>query len=98
MPALEPSRSRDRIELAITPAVFVGGLMVGLGLAADLGVEFTAGLALVAVLGVILAVLARVARDTRKRVTAGESSYRAFFDHAVEGIFRTTADGHYLAV
>jgi PAS domain S-box-containing protein len=39
-----------------------------------------------------------VAENTRKRVTAGEASYRAFFDHAVEGIFRTTPGGHYLAV
>ena len=42
--------------------------------------------------------LARVAEETRTRVTAGEASYRAFFDHAVDGIFRTTPDGHYLAV
>jgi PAS domain S-box-containing protein len=39
-----------------------------------------------------------VADNTRKRTTAGEASYRAFFDHAVDGIFRTTPDGHYLAV
>ena len=38
------------------------------------------------------------AENTRKRLTAGEASYRAFFDHAVEGIFRTTPEGHYLAV
>ena len=28
----------------------------------------------------------------------GEASYRDFFDHAIEGIFRTTPEGHYLAV
>ena len=39
-----------------------------------------------------------MADNTRRRITAGEASYRAFFDHAVEGIFRTTPDGHYLAV
>jgi PAS domain S-box-containing protein len=98
MPALEPSRARDRTQLAIAPAVFVGGLLIGLGLAADLGIQFVAGIVIVAVLGLILAVLARVSRQTRLRVTAGEASYRAFFDHAVEGIFRTTPDGHYLAV
>jgi PAS domain S-box-containing protein len=27
-----------------------------------------------------------------------EASYRDFFDHAIEGIFRTSHDGHYLAV
>ncbi|HEX2761623.1 MAG TPA: PAS domain-containing sensor histidine kinase [Rhizomicrobium sp.] len=98
MPVLEPSRTRERTGLAVMPAVFIGGLLLGVGLAANLGVQFTAGLVMMAVLGIVLAVLARVARDTRRRVTAGEASYRAFFDHAVEGIFRTTPDGHYLAV
>ena len=31
-------------------------------------------------------------------MAAEEVSYRAFFDHALVGIFRTTADGRYLAV
>jgi PAS domain S-box-containing protein len=78
--------------------VFVAGLVVGLGLVADLGGQFTAGLIILAVLSFALSLLQRVAENTRKRVTAGESSYRAFFDHAVEGIFRTTPGGHYLAV
>ena len=29
-------------------------------------------------------------------MTAAERTHRAFFDHAIEGIFRTTADGRYL--
>ena len=97
-PWLEPSPPGERTQLVVLPAVFVGGLLVGLGMAADLGGEFVAGLVIVAILSCALALLARVARNTRRRVTAGESSYRAFFDHAVEGIFRTTADGHYMAV
>ncbi len=84
--------------LAIAPLVFVGGLLAGLGLAANLGKIFVVGLVLVALLSVMLTLLARTARNTRLRVTAGEASYRAFFDHAVEGIFRTTPDGQYLAV
>ncbi len=32
------------------------------------------------------------------RMTASGASYRAFFEHAVEGIFRTTPDGHSLVV
>ena len=60
--------------------------------------QFIAGLIILAVLCASLALLQRVGENTRKRVTAGEASYRAFFDHAVEGIFRTTPDGHYLAV
>lgn len=84
--------------LAIALAVFVAGVVVGLGLVADLGGQFIAGLIILAVLSAALALLQRVAENTRKRVTAGEASYRAFFDHAVEGIFRTTPEGHYLAV
>jgi len=97
-PALEPSRAADRTMLAVGPLVFVGGLLVGLGLAANLGPIFFVGLVLIILLGSMLTLLARTARNTRMRVTAGEASYRAFFDHAVEGIFRTTPDGQYLAV
>ena len=79
-------------------AALAAGIVIGLGLAAHLGGEFIAGLIIVSILCSALSVLSRVAEDTRKRVTAGEASYRAFFDHAVEGIFRTTPEGHYLAV
>ncbi|HEY2009717.1 MAG TPA: PAS domain-containing sensor histidine kinase [Rhizomicrobium sp.] len=84
--------------LATALAVFVAGIVVGLGLVANLGGQFIAGLIILAALCAALALLQRVAENTRKRVTAGEVSYRAFFDHAVEGIFRTTPEGHYLAV
>jgi PAS domain S-box-containing protein len=84
--------------LAAALAVFVAGLVVGLGLVSNLGGQFIAGLIIMAVLCGTLALLQRVAENTRKRITAGEASYRAFFDHAVEGIFRTTPEGHYLAV
>jgi len=84
--------------LAASLAVFVAGLVVGLGLAADLGGQFIAGLIILSVLSFILSLLQRIADNSRKRVTAGEASYRAFFDHAIEGIFRTTPGGHYLAV
>jgi len=81
-----------------TLAFFVAGIVVGLGLVSGLGGEFIAGLIIVSVLSFVLSQLSRVSDNTRKRVTAGEASYRAFFDHAVDGIFRTTPDGHYLAV
>ncbi len=83
--------------LALAPLIFTGGLFVGLGLAADLGLVFIAGLLMIAILSIPVLLLARVTHQTQLRVTAGEASYRAFFDHAVEGIFRTTPDGHYLA-
>ena len=84
--------------LTTSLAFFVTGVVVGLGLASDLGGEFTAGLIILAILSFCISILARVADQTRKRITAGEASYRAFFDHAVDGIFRTTPEGHYLAV
>jgi PAS domain S-box-containing protein len=84
--------------LAACLAAFVGGIVVGLGIVAHLGGQFIAGLIILASLSFVLSLLQRVAENTRKRVTAGESSYRAFFDHAIEGIFRTTPDGRYLAV
>jgi len=96
--ALDAPASRAHGVYALLPAAFAGGLLVGLGMTVDLGDEFVAGLVILSLLGGILALLARVARNTRRRVTAGEAGYRAFFDHAVEGIFRTTPDGHYMAV
>jgi len=92
------NRRRNRSGIAGTLGFFVAGLVIGIGLVSNLGGQFVAGLIILAVLCFGLMLLARVAEDTRTRVTAGEASYRAFFDHAVDGIFRTTPDGHYLAV
>jgi PAS domain S-box-containing protein len=100
-PLIDPMENLGRSRspgFAAGLAVFVAGLVVGLGFTAHLGAQYIAGLVIVAVLSFVLSLLQRVAANTRKRVTAGEASYRAFFDHAVEGIFRTTAEGHYLAV
>jgi PAS domain S-box-containing protein len=84
--------------LGVVLAYFVLGMTVGLGFAADLGGEFVAGVIILVLICVAVAMLGRLAEKNRQRVTAGEISYRAFFDHAVEGIFRTTPAGHYLAV
>jgi PAS domain S-box-containing protein len=84
--------------LSASLAIFVFGTVVGLGLANGLGAEFVAGLVIVAVLSLVLAMLGRLNENSHMRLTAGEASYRAFFEHAVEGIFRTTPEGHYLAV
>lgn len=96
-PLVNPGQSRAP-GVAGFLGMFVAGLVVGLGLVAHLGGQFVAGLVILAVLSFGLSLLQRVAENTRKRVTAGEASYRAFFDHAIEGIFRTTPGGHYLAV
>src|SRR5262245_17213035 len=59
--------------LAAAMALFVAGLVVGLGLSANLGRQFLAGLVILGVLCGILALLQRVAANTRRRVTAGEA-------------------------
>ena len=89
---------RPGANISLQLAIFVFGLVIGLGLANGLGDEFFAGLVILAVLSLTLSLLGRLNENTKRRVTAGEASYRAFFEHAVEGIFRTTPDGHYLAV
>ncbi|MBS0471790.1 MAG: PAS domain S-box protein [Proteobacteria bacterium] len=38
----------------------------------------------------------RIADRADPRLKAGDASYRAFFDHAIEGIFRTTPEGRYI--
>jgi len=96
-PMENPGQDRSS-DLAACLAAFVAGLVVGLGMIAHLGGQFIAGLVILGSLCFVLSLLQRIAENTRKRVTAGESSYRAFFDHAIEGIFRTTPDGRYLAV
>lgn len=78
-------------------AVFVTGLAIGALFAFNLEGVFAVGLVVLAALSVVLPLLARMEENTRTRVTADEVSYRAFFDHAVDGIFRTTPAGHYLA-
>lgn len=83
---------------ATLSAVFVTGMAIGVLFAFNLEGVFAVGLVVLAVLSTVLPLLARMEENTRTRVTADEVSYRAFFDHAVDGIFRTTPGGHYLAV
>ncbi|HEY5084095.1 MAG TPA: hypothetical protein VII48_06215, partial [Rhizomicrobium sp.] len=61
--------------LATALAVFVAGLVVGTGLVAHLGGQFIAGLIILAGLSFVLSLLQRVAKNTRRRITAGEASY-----------------------
>ena len=82
--------------LAAALTVFIAGLVVGLGFSPRLGGQFAAGLVILSILCGALALLQRVTASSRRRITAGEADYRAFFDHAVDGIFRTTPDGRYL--
>ncbi|HEX2759445.1 MAG TPA: PAS domain-containing sensor histidine kinase [Rhizomicrobium sp.] len=81
--------------LAALLAVFVAGLVAGKFYLQPGGI-FMLGLGALGILCGMFALLQGVADKTRRRVT-GDASYRAFFDHAVDGIFRTTTTGRYLA-
>lgn len=50
----------------------------------------------IALLGSVVRVLRRAQERLVPRLTAAEKTYRAFFDHAIEGIFRTTPEGRYI--
>jgi PAS domain S-box-containing protein len=58
--------------------------------------ELGAGLGLIGALVCALFLLVRTHKGSGTRITAAERTYRAFFDHAIEGIFRTTPEGRYL--
>jgi PAS domain S-box-containing protein len=75
--------------------LLAAGLGLGIGLRADGPgtLPLVAGAVLCAILWALL-----VLSGTARRRAASEASYRAFFDHAAEGFFRTTPDGHYLTV
>ncbi|MEI9888251.1 MAG: PAS domain S-box protein [Rhizomicrobium sp.] len=57
-----------------------------------------AALVILAALGTAVFGLNRLAARADERLGAGDASYRAFFEHAIEGIFRTTPEGRYLDV
>jgi PAS domain S-box-containing protein len=68
------------------------------GLAANIldSPHFAAAAVILAAIFLLLTLLSRLAERSDVRLLAGDLSYRAFFDNAIEGIFRTTPDGHYL--
>ena len=78
--------------------IFFFGVVIGAGIAVIDEPAFRLGLCMLAVLAAAVFVLNRVAERSDKRLLAGEASFRAFFEHAIEGIFRTTPDGQYLDV
>ncbi len=51
---------------------------------------------ILASLGIAVFLLTRIAERTDGMGAAGDTSYRAYFENAVEGIFRTTPSGRYL--
>ena len=93
-----------RIDADVRTQISLAGVLAALLFGAVLGVAFTtidrsesaAGAIILVALGLAIFALNRLAERTDERLIAGDASYRAFFENAVEGIFRTTRDGHYL--
>lgn len=83
--------------IATALALFAAGIVMGLATALGLGGEFVDGLMIVAFLCLCVSLTIYLGTTASHRIAASEMGYRAFFDHAVEGIFRTTIDGHYLS-
>ena len=94
----EPRASRPSSMILIACCTFAAGIVLGLAIAGDVDRELVGGLVIFSILCCILALLLRTERGVRARLGGGEISYRAFFDQAVEGTFRTTPDGRYIAV
>jgi len=76
-------------------ALGLGAVLASAAARAPAG-EAIAGTVIFALLGVAVFALTRLAERSDERLLTAEASYRAFFDHALEGIFRTTPDGQYI--
>ena len=90
------TETKGRLSLSGALATLASGTVLGVASTTVHSGEFAAGIVILVVLGVAILTLNRLAERTDKRLMAGDPSYRAFFEHAIEGIFRTTPDGHYL--
>lgn len=77
-------------------AAFAGGIVFGLAATRMPSSEILVLLGISVVLGATLFAIGRFLAPADARLRNGEASYRAFFEHAIEGIFRTTPDGHYV--
>ena len=92
----DEAKPASRIPVACIFIVFLFGIVTGIAFETIDRSEFVAGSIILVVLIAAISALNVLAERSDDRLTAGDASYRAFFDHAIEGIFRTTPDGHYL--
>ena len=91
---MHSSTARSQVPVALL--ALAGGAVLALAAPhMPLG-EALAVLAIMLALSAAIYGLSRLAERSDERLLAGEVSYRAFFDHAIEGIFRTAPDGHYI--
>jgi PAS domain S-box-containing protein len=79
-------------------AFFALGLMFGMAGQVMSAREIATAAVIMAVIAVAVILLRRLAERSDIVLLAGDFSYRGFFETAIEGIFRTTANGRYLDV
>jgi PAS domain S-box-containing protein len=81
---------------------YVGGVLSGIAVSvlfASLHPRVAVFLCiLIVVLAGVVGTLGRLAEKSGKRLLAPEKYYREFFENAIEGIFCSTPDGHYIAI
>lgn len=90
--------ARDGLPLAGSLAVLVIGAILGTAAVTMERDIFAVGLVILTSSAAAILFLSRIAGLESGRLAAGDLDYKAFFEHAVEGVFRTTPDGHYLDV
>ena len=93
--AFGPARSG---RAGFAPAALAVGAILGVGAAHVPANEALAGIVILSLLAFAVFGLTRLAERSDGRLLAGDASYRAFFEHAIEGIFRTTPEGRYIDV
>lgn len=95
-PVVQARVRRPRTELATALAVLAVGIVLGAAATRMPGAEALGAFVILSVLAAVVFGLSRLAERSEDQLMEGEASYRAFFEHAIEGIFRTTPDGHYV--
>ena len=94
--SLTTGANASRAGVAAALLSLAGGAVLALAAARMTPGAAAATLAILAVLGATVFGLRRLAERSDARLLERETSYRAFFEHAIEGIFRTTPDGRYI--
>jgi PAS domain S-box-containing protein len=79
-------------------AFFALGLVFGLAGQVMSAREIATGAVILFGITVTVILLRRLAERSDVQILTGDFSYRGFFESAIEGIFRTSPDGHYLDV
>ncbi|MGZ5935781.1 MAG: PAS domain-containing sensor histidine kinase [Rhizomicrobium sp.] len=85
-----------RPEVAIALAAMLTGITLSAAANRVPAPEALAGLVILVAAAIAIFALNRVADRSSDRLLAAEATYRAFFEHAIEGVFRTSPDGRYL--